>query len=339
MFNYVHLLHALQKRLKDDFYLAMITLVGIMITVFVTPYAVYRLITGNWIVGIADFCIVFSAIISVFFAWRTGDTVKPGQFLACIFCVGAGIVAVNLGVNGLFWIYPLLVFIFFLVSGRRAVVLSSILLFTLVMVELSKAGSVFASHYQMMSFIVTAFICSFFAYVFAYRSQLQRKELKQLASIDSLTGAGNRHTLNTELELAVQLNQKLQSRYGLILFDLDFFKQINDKYGHKVGDETLINLVPLIQSLIRQTDKVFRFGGEEFLVLLRDIEPATLFPIAEKIRQGVEQHLTLPDGKPVTLSAGVAMLLDNEEWEQWLHRADVALYQAKNNGRNQVVAA
>lgn len=339
MFNRVPLLKALQKRLKDDFYLAMITLVGIMITVFVTPYAVYRLVTGNWIVGIADFCIVFSAITSVLFAWRTGDTVKPGQFLACIFCIGAGIVAINLGVNGLFWIYPLLVFIFFLVSGRRAVVLSSILLFTLVMVELSKAGSVFASHYQMMSFIVTAFICSFFAYVFAYRAQLQRKELKQLASIDSLTGAGNRHTLNTELELAVQLNQKLHCRYAVILFDLDFFKQINDNYGHKVGDETLMNLVPLIQSLIRQTDKVFRFGGEEFLVLLRDIEPATLYPLAEKIRQGVEQQLQLPDGKPVTLSAGVAMLLDNEQWEQWLHRADVALYQAKNNGRNQVVAA
>lgn len=339
MFNRFTFIQKNRQRLRQDFYLAMITLVGVMITLFVSPYAIYRLATGNLIVGIADICIVVSALIAVIYAWRTGDTIKPGQFLASIFCVGAAIVAINLGTNGLFWVYPLLVFIFFLVSGRRAVVLSLFLLLTLVVVEILKPSHVFESYYQMMSFIVTAFICSFFAYVFAYRTQLQRKELKQLASIDSLTGAGNRHTLNAELELAVQLKQKLNCRFAVILFDLDFFKQINDNYGHKIGDDTLIRLVPLIAGMIRQTDKVFRFGGEEFIVLLRDIEPAALFPLAEKIRIGVEQQLLLPDGKAVTLSAGVAMLAENEHWEQWLHRADMALYQAKHNGRNQVAAA
>lgn len=317
----------------------MISLVGVMIASFVTPYAIYRLYTGNLVVGIADLVIVLSAIFAVGYAWRTGDTVKPGQFLALIFCIGAGVVSISLGVNGLFWVYPLLVFIFFLVSARRAVVFLLILLFSLAMVHLLWPSLVFTNHYQMTSFIVTAFVCSFFAYVFAYRTQLQRNELKLLASIDSLTGASNRHTLNQELEQAVQLKQKMQSRFGVILFDLDLFKQINDNYGHKVGDETLIELVPIIKAMIRQTDKVFRFGGEEFLVLVRDIEPNNLLPLAEKIRLGVEQKLRLPDGKAVTLSAGVAMLQDNEQWEAWLHRADMALYQAKHNGRNQVVAA
>lgn len=327
------------QRFKQDFYLAMISLVGLMITLFVTPYAIFRLLTGNYVVGVADICIVLSSITAVVYAWRTGDTVKPGQFLAAIFCVGAAIVAINLGINGLFWAYPLLVFIFFLVSARRAVVLSLLLLLTLVLFEVLTSRQIFESYYQMMSFIVTAFICSFFAYLFAYRAQLQRRELTQLASIDSLTGAGNRHTLNAELELAVQLKQKLNSRCGIILFDLDFFKAINDNYGHKTGDETLKRLVPLIRSLIRQSDQVFRFGGEEFLVLLRDIEPCALQPLAEKIRVGVEANLQLPDGTAITLSAGVAMLATGEKWEQWLHRADLALYQAKHNGRNQVVAA
>lgn len=317
----------------------MITLVGVIIAIFVTPYAVYRLYTGNLVVGIADLVIVVSAVSAVIYAWRTGDTVKPGQFLALIFCIGAGVVCISLGINGLFWIYPLLVFIFFLVSARRAVLLSLILLFTLVMVDLARPTLIFANHYQMISFLVTAFVSSFFAYVFAYRTQLQRSELKKLATIDSLTGASNRHTLNRELEQAVLLRQKLQSRYAVILFDLDFFKQINDNYGHRVGDQILIRLVPIISGTIRQTDQVFRFGGEEFLVLLRDIDTQHLLPLAEKIRSGVEQQLRLPDGKAVTLSAGVALLEDEEHWEQWLHRADMALYQAKHKGRNQVVAA
>lgn len=283
--------------------------------------------------------IVISAISAVIYAWRTGDTVKPGQFLAFIFCIGVGIVCINLGINGLFWVYPLLVFIFFLVSARRAVVLSLLLLISLTIFDFAQPSLIFANHYQMTSFMVTAFICSFFAYVFAYRTQLQRNELKQLASIDSLTGASNRHTLNKELEQAVLLKQKLQSRFAVILFDLDLFKQINDNYGHKVGDETLIRLVPIISGMIRQSDRVFRFGGEEFLVLLRDMDADNLLHLAEKIRSGVEKKLHLPDGKAVTLSAGVAMLEDEEHWEQWLHRADMALYQAKHNGRNQVVAA
>ncbi len=339
MFNCTNLIELVKSRLKQDFYLAMISLVGMLILIFVTPYAVYRFSGGDWLVGIVDLVIVLSAIGTVYYSWRTGDTVKSGQFLALIFCIGAVIVCISLGINGLVWVYPLLVFIFFLVSASKAVVFSSLLLVSLALIDFYWPALIFANRFQMISFLVTAFMSSFFAYVFAYRTQRQRHELKQLASIDSLTGAGNRHTLNQELEQAVLLKRKLDRRFAMILFDLDFFKQINDNYGHKVGDQTLIQLVPIISGMIRQTDQVFRYGGEEFLVLLREIEPQHLLALAEKIRLGVEQKLRLPDGKAVTLSGGVAVLQENEDWEHWLHRADIALYQAKNNGRNQIVAA
>lgn len=339
MFNCTNLVELVKSRLQQDFYLAMITLVGLLIFACVTPYAIFRFYAGDWVVGTVDLVIVLSAIGAVFYSWRTGDTVKSGQFLALIFCIGAVIVCISLDINGLVWIYPLLVFIFFLVSATRAVIFSSLLLLALALIDLLWPTIIFANRFQMTSFLVTAFMSSFFAYVFAYRTQRQRFELKKLASIDSLTGAGNRHTLNQELEQAVLLKRKLDRRFAIILFDLDFFKQINDGYGHKVGDQTLIQLVPIISGMIRQTDQVFRYGGEEFLVLLREIEPQHLLALAEKIRLGVEQKLRLPDGKAVTLSAGIAVLQDNEDWEQWLHRADMALYQAKNNGRNQVIAA
>jgi diguanylate cyclase len=108
------------KRLKSDFYLAMLTLVGSLIVLCVTPYAIYRLYSGNYVVGIADLIIIACSIAAVRMAWRTGDTVKPGLFMAVVFCAGAFLVCVSLGVDGLFWVYPFLVFIFFLVSPIRA---------------------------------------------------------------------------------------------------------------------------------------------------------------------------------------------------------------------------
>ncbi|MGP9801575.1 GGDEF domain-containing protein [Rheinheimera sp. NSM] len=326
------------KRLQDDFYLAMLTLVGAMIVLCVTPYGIYRLYSGNYVVGIADLVMVTCAIIATRMAWRTGDTVKPGLFMALVFCFGAVLVCINLGVDGLFWVYPFLVFIFFLVSPLKAFVLLIAMLACLLLFAQWRPGQVFASQFQMLSFMVTTTITSIFAFIFAYRAQLQRRELQRLATTDSLTGAANRRTLNDQLALAINEHQRFGRPYGLMLLDLDHFKRINDNHGHKAGDEVLTGLIPLLQSMLRQSDQVFRFGGEEFVVLLADVKPADLAKLAEKIRVGIAQFLTAPDGSHMTTSIGLAMLQPAEDWEAWLHRADMALYQAKHDGRNRVVA-
>jgi diguanylate cyclase len=325
------------ERLKNDFYLAMLTLVGMMIVLFVTPYGLYRLYSGNVIVGTADMVIVVCSIVAVRIAWYSGDTVKPGMFMALVFCVGAVLVCLNLGMDGLFWVYPFLVFIFFLVSPLRAFVLLLLMLAVLFTVGTIYPTLVFASRFQMLAFFVTTSITSLFAFIFAYRSQVQRRELRRLATTDSLTGASNRRTLNDKLAMAIYEFNRVGNQYGLILLDLDNFKQINDNYGHKVGDQVLIELVPVLQSMLRQNDQVYRFGGEEFVVLVTDIRQRDLDKLAEKLRAGVQGRLTLPDGGQITISIGVAMLQTEEDWEAWLHRADMALYQAKNQGRNQVV--
>ena len=325
------------KRLKDDFYLAMLTLVGVTIVLCVTPYGIYRLYSGNYIVGIADLIMVGCAIAATVTAWRTGDTVKPGLFMAVVFCVGAILVCISLGVDGVFWVYPFLVFVFFLVSPLRAFALLLLMLLALFAISSLKPDLIFSSQFQMLAFFVTTSITSLFAFIFAYRAQIQRRELQRLATTDSLTGASNRRTLNEQLVLAIEQQSRHNRQYGLILLDLDHFKQINDKYGHKTGDKILIELVPVLQSLLRQHDPVFRFGGEEFVVVVADISAAALEKLAEKLRQGVEQKMLLPDGSHITTSVGIAMLQAGEDWEAWLHRADMALYQAKHQGRNQVV--
>lgn len=325
------------ERLKNDFYLAMLTLVGCTIVLCVTPYGIYRLYSGNYIVGIADLFMVLCAIGATRMAWRSGDTVKPGLFMALVFCAGALLVCINLGVDGLFWVYPFLVFIFFLVAPFRAFILLMLMLATLFVIGSLYPQMIFASRFQMLAFFVTTSITSLFAFIFAYRAQVQRRELQRLATIDSLTGAGNRRTLNDKLALAIAEFAKLSRQYGLILLDLDHFKQINDNYGHKVGDQILIELVPVLQSMLRQSDQVFRFGGEEFVVLVADIKPADLERLAEKLRAGVQRKIVLPDGAHITTSIGATMQQADESWEAWLHRADMALYQAKHQGRNRVI--
>ena len=212
-----------------------------------------------------------------------------------------------------------------------------LMLLALFVISSLKPDLIFSSQFQMLAFFVTTSITSLFAFIFAYRAQIQRRELQRLATTDSLTGASNRRTLNEQLAVAIEQQSRHNRQYGLILLDLDHFKQINDKYGHKTGDKMLIELVPVLQSLLRQHDPVFRFGGEEFVVVVADISAAALEKLAEKLRQGVEQKMFLPDGSHITTSVGIAMLQAGEDWEAWLHRADMALYQAKHQGRNQVV--
>jgi len=329
----------LLARLKSSFYLAMISLVGLIIIVFLTPYGIYRLLSGNIVVGIADLMMVLVSICCVAYAWRSNNTKGPGLIMAIAFCVGAILVCINLGVDGLFWVYPFIVFIFFLVSPIKALGMLLLSLSVLVSVALLNPGQIFTSIFQLVSFTVTCFVTSLFAYMFAYRTQTQREALRVLATTDSLTGAANRRTLDEALIAAIAQHRKNGTAFGLMLLDLDYFKNINDNYGHKAGDTILTELVPILKKMVRQRDTVFRFGGEEFVVLLADIKQADLHKLADKIRLGVNDNLSLPDGKKLTTSIGIAVLQQNESWESWLHRADLALYQAKSQGRNQVVAA
>jgi diguanylate cyclase len=141
----------LLKRLRNDFQLSIITLMGLFGVIGISPYAVYRLLHGNYLVGIADTVIVFSTLFAVLYAWVTRDTAKPGIYLAAVFSVGATLIAINLGVNGLFWIYPLILFNFFMVTPGKALLATALVLVSLVSHALLVPGSVFESHYQMVS--------------------------------------------------------------------------------------------------------------------------------------------------------------------------------------------
>ncbi len=320
------------RRLKRNFQLSIITMMGLFGVLCITPYAVYRTYNANFTVAIADSFAIISIIIAVIYAWRTNDTVKPGLYLSIIFSATATFVTINLGINGFFWIYPLILFNFFIISPGRALVTMFIVLSSLVIYHAFKPDTVFSSNYQMISFLVTCLLASILSFVFAYRTQHQRDRLQELAAHDPLTGAYNRRVMTEELRKAAR-DRRSGRKYSLLIMDLDHFKRINDSFGHAAGDQVLIDFVSIIEAMIRENDMLFRHGGEEFALLLPDTNEQGLKTIADAIQKEVFNKLTSPAG-PVSVSIGGALLTSSDNWEEWINRADQQLYLAKKSGRN-----
>jgi diguanylate cyclase (GGDEF)-like protein len=162
------------------------------------------------------------------------------------------------------------------------------------------------------------------------------RELQTLAEVDKLTGALNRHGLQKYLQTAFERLRRSGQPSSIVLFDFDNFKHINDSYGHDSGDKILMSAVNLVKELIREQDKIIRWGGEEFLLLLPDTEIQGALAIAEKLRLEIAEQLsnTLAPEVPVTITAGVAQFQQDEIFEILFKRADNALYKGKRMGRN-----
>jgi diguanylate cyclase (GGDEF)-like protein len=165
--------------------------------------------------------------------------------------------------------------------------------------------------------------------------------IEQLATHDELTGALNRRALWALLEGYVTPPRSACGRLCLALIDLDHFKQVNDRFGHPVGDAVLKRFAEVARGVLREGDRFGRYGGEEFLVLLPNVEPEVAQRVVERIRQAVESvdWASLHPGLAVTASAGLAAWTEGETVDPLLARADAALYRAKAEGRNRVVLA
>ena len=172
-------------------------------------------------------------------------------------------------------------------------------------------------------------------------SELQRanQQLKEIAHTDSLTKIWNRY----RMELAIDAELASAKRYGhpcsVLLFDVDHFKSVNDTHGHEIGDQVLAGLAEQVQSKLRSSDYFGRWGGEEFIVLAAHNSLEEALCLAERLRQHIETVTFKKVGK-LTVSIGMAQALpEHESRRQLLERADIAMYKAKQSGRNRVEAA
>ncbi len=177
------------------------------------------------------------------------------------------------------------------------------------------------------------------ALLYPLRNTLAYRRALLSALIDPLTGVNNRAAMNVVMKREVELAKRRELPLSVILIDIDFFKKINDTFGHSAGDLCLQAVANCINDSIRVSDLLFRCGGEEFLVLLSQTEHEGAFQLAERIREHV-RDLTLPivGDTPLTVSLGVTQLRLQDDMRSLYDRADNALYQAKRSGRNRVKA-
>lgn len=295
---------------------------------FVLPFTILSFVLDRYIVGyLASLLMVISIINSLNIHYRHRFRIP----FWCWFLIVLSTVlflAREIGIMALFWCYPILFSVFFIQERPRARICSAIAFVSVV------TGAFLYSELEMaIRFSITLLMQIIFCDLLVGILVRLESKLTELAIRDPLTDAYNRRYMNTCLENIIEENSRNFGSASLLLIDIDHFKQINDEVGHIAGDTVIKNLVDLLNQRKRKIDFVFRVGGEEFVVLLKNTALQQAVLVAESLRQNIERT-ELIEGRNVTISVGVAELNKNETDDEWLQRADENLYIAKRYGRN-----
>lgn len=230
-----------------------------------------------------------------------------------------------------YWCFPFILASFLMLKRQVATIVSGIFSF-----YICYRIGILHSYIDGIRLFIGIGLSVFLANAFIKIVELKIAELEQKASTDPLTGTYNRLYLADRLKEEISQIKRYKKSGAIALLDLDNFKQINDQHGHDIGDKILVELVNIAKYRLRETDMMFRFGGEEFLILFTNTNSKQAYKVVEDLKTEIANQLVL-DGKPVTFSAGITDLSSEETVEETIKRADNLLFDAKNNGRDQCV--
>ena len=319
---------------SKKFQLGLVYVFGVLAAVGIGPFVILRYLQGEKLHALLDFAIVCAAIsIAVYSRKRGKVTTFSLNFAAIFYTTGAvAVVHMNSPIF-VFWMFPTILANFFLLRPKSAIVVNLVAIILILPIAWGLGRTL-----DSFAMISSLFIGSTMAYLFAYLTEQQRQKLEIFASQDPLTLLGNRRVMDEELRTSENDFIRYQTPATLIVFDLDNFKAINDKFGHSVGDQILVKIGNLLTARLRKTDRGYRFGGEEFVLLARNTNLEEAAVIAEQIRAQVASEIIGPEGN-ISASFGCAEIRSDESREQWFIRADRAMYEAKAQGRNCVVLA
>jgi diguanylate cyclase (GGDEF)-like protein len=308
-------------------------LISGFISLGLMPFVVLRIVQEDWPTAILNVVAVIFTSSAFTHVLITNQTryARASLALLTIFIM-LGTIFLN-GPDNIYWVYPGLSITFYLLPLFIAALVSLLSVAIVVGLIYSSVDFVF-----LLTFVISTTSTFAFLYAFSNRMQKQAFALAQLATTDALTGVGNRRALEEKLlEITQQIDRKPDYCSALVIFDIDYFKRINDAHGHGCGDLVLKDFVKVIESRIRTTDFLFRLGGEEFVLLLQNTRLQEASRVASELLKAIQQAKWSKPDLEITSSAGIAEYNGTESSYEWIERADKALYQAKNNGRNQLV--
>lgn len=300
-----------------------------MFSVF--PFALLRFYQERWLHASIDLAIVVMIIGLTYLAKKRSEMAFfISWFASAGYIFAVWVTVANYESYTMLWIFPISVALYFILSPRNAFFTNIIFL----------AGVWFfiaepPSMPEMITYSFVVLLVNIFTLQFSSSLYRDNQALTLLSNQDPLTGIGNRRSLDSKLKT---LETEKPENYSLMMLDLDHFKKVNDSYGHNVGDELLRQLVAFLTAdknrLNSHVVDVYRFGGEEFCLLIqKPLEPATAW--AKELCHAVEKEF---EGSqiPITVSIGITAMKPDASIIYWLRAADEALYAAKQNGRNQV---
>ena len=297
--------------------------VAVMGVLILTPFSINNFVQGRHLLGAGSLAVV---AILAYNAW----SIHRGHYRPVFTLLG--LVPAMLffldyslrtqGIIGVLWCYPAVFSFYFMLPERMAWIANVGLL----VVALPQAWIVLEG--PLASRVAATLITvSVFSAIFIRVITKQQLKLEAQAMTDSLTGLFNRTLLGNTLERAIQQNHRTGAPMTLVTLDLDHFKMINDTLGHEAGDTALRKTGELLHQRVRRSDKAFRLGGEEFLVLLYDTGAEDGRRLAETLRSSIESLGALP-GTTITASVGVAELKSGDDWKRWMKRSDQNLWRS-----------
>ncbi len=305
-----------------------------MALIIISCFGLYKAIIGELNIALIDFSICLLLLFTISKVLQDDFTIKTK--VVFMFLCGLGVLSIIYikgNISSLYWIYPLVTGLFFLLSSRIALPLN--IFFIILAMNIASTN---ISIQQLVNLFSSLVLVCISGYVFSVRAEIYQKQLAKLADIDPLTKLKNRHSLENELNNEIILHKKNIHTSSLLILDLDHFKKINDSYGHTVGDNTLISFSNMLKKTVRESDSIYRYGGEEFIIIANNTKLEKAGKLAEYLRKTTEKTITA-EGDPVTVSIGIAEVREEDTPNAWLHRADQALYRAKNFSRNTVFLA
>jgi len=306
---------------------------AIVAVILLPPFVVNAFLQKQFGIAFASLALVAVFAVDVIAIRRGAKPPVAPVVLIIPVALAVGATIMRQGVIGALWAYPAVMLFQFVASRWVANMLNGLLVIMVTVLAYQYLGVSIT-----IRVLVTLVLTMIFTNIFLGIVLRLQERLRKLGITDALTGVYNRRQMDRAVGEAVERHKRYGASSSLLLIDIDYFKRVNDEFGHAAGDRVLRELAALMRRSLRKLDLVFRIGGEEFLVLLPDVKRAGAAEAAEKLRREVASA-DLHPGWKLTVSIGVGQLGPGEAREQWIRRIDRALYAAKDSGRDRVVVA